>query len=76
MDKQELIDVFKDTEKIYSSKSYDWIVELLNCESEYGEVPTTVVYQAQFPQGIATFATSANTYICYADENLLGEYIP
>ena len=55
---------------------YDWIVELLNCESEYGEVPTTVVYQAQFPQGIATFATSANTYICYADENLLGEYIP
>lgn len=27
MDKQELIDVFKDTEKIYSSKSYDQIVE-------------------------------------------------
>ncbi len=55
---------------------YDWIVELLNGESAYGEVPTTVVYQAQFPQGIDTYATSANTYICYADESLLGEYIP
>lgn len=55
---------------------YDWIVELLEGESEYGEVPTTVVFQAQFPQGIDTYAADANTYICYADESLLGEYIP
>ena len=66
---------FESSEEI-PDEVYDWIVELLEGESQYGEVPTTVVYQAQFPQGIDTYATSANTYICYANEALLGEYIP
>ena len=55
---------------------YDWIVELLNGESQYGEVPTNVVFQSQLPQGIGTYETAANTYICYADVDSLGEYIP
>ena len=69
------IERYESSEEI-PDEVYDWIVELLNCESQYGEVPTTVVFQAQFPQGIDTYAMDANTYICYADESLLGEYIP
>jgi len=69
------IDRYESSEEI-PEEVYDWIVELLNGESAYGIVPETVVYQAQFPQGIDTYATSANTYICYADESRLGEYIP
>lgn len=69
------IERYESSEEI-PDEVYDWIVELLNCESKYGEVPTTVVFQAQFPQGIDTYETDANTYICYADESLLGEYIP
>lgn len=71
----ETIQRFESSEEI-PTEVYGWIRELLNGESAYGEVPTTVVFQAQFPQGIDTYATSANTYICYADVNRLGEYIP
>jgi hypothetical protein len=69
------IERYESSEEI-PEEVYDWIVELLSGESVYGEVPATVVFQAQFPQGIDTYATAANTYICYADESLLGEYIP
>jgi hypothetical protein len=71
----ETIQRFESEEEI-PEEVYDWIRELLSGESVYGEVPATVVFQAQFPQGIDTYATSANTYICYADESRLGEYIP
>lgn len=71
----ETIQRFESSEEI-PEEAYDWIRELLSGESAYGEVPTTVVFQAQFPQGIDTYATAANTYICYADEARLGEYIP
>ena len=69
------IQKYESSEEI-PEEAYEWIRELLRGESEYGEVPATVVFQAQFPQGIDTYATAANTYICYADESLLGEYIP
>ena len=71
----ETIAKFESSEEI-PAEAYDWIRELLRCESAYGEVPTTVVFQAQFPQGIDTYATADSTYICYADVNRLGEYIP
>jgi hypothetical protein len=71
----ETIAKFESSEEI-PDEAYDWIRELLRGESQYVEVPTNVVFQAQFPQGIGTYDTSTNTYICYADVARLGEYIP
>ena len=68
-------DRYESSEEI-PDEAYEWIRELLSGESKYGEVPTNVVFQAQFPQGIDTYDTGVNTYICYADVSRLGEYIP